>query len=240
MIDSHTALNRSIGITVKKSPSKQMKRICWHVASCMLLSLLFIARAQSSDITELTSEGSEQDSWLGSFDSWSVSHVGSANKNVGQTYANTFRPAAFSTETHSVLTYSLNTNLDSFDLFPDLFDSYVDDYIPRLDWLDALDTQWQAELGVFMVNNTSAVQTADTLISTSGQILSSEFNLGFRWGTSSLDTNSRFDSYSVLLGYGLADKVELNLGYSTLDVDERVYNSAFYEGTWYAGFSARF
>jgi hypothetical protein len=224
---------------VKKSPLKQIKIICWHVASCILLSLLIIARAQSSDVSEITNDVSEQD-WLGNFDSWSGSHVGSTSTNIGQTYANTFRPAAFSSETHSVLTYTLKPKLDSFDLFPDLLDSYLDEYIPRLDWLDELNTQWQAELGVFIVSNSNAVQTADTFISTSGQILSSEFNLGFRWGTSNLDTNSHFDSYSVLLGYGLADKVELNLGYSTLDVDERVYNSAFYEGTWYAGFSARF
>jgi hypothetical protein len=67
-----------------------------------------------------------------------------------------------------------------------------------------------------------------------------EVNLGFRWGTSNNLRYKAIESYSVLFGYGLADSVELNLGFSSLERDQRIYAQDFYEGTWYAGFSAKF
>ncbi|WP_395344752.1 hypothetical protein PN836_008310 [Ningiella sp. W23] len=64
--------------------------------------------------------------------------------------------------------------------------------------------------------------------------------LGFRWGVSQTSDPRPESAYSVLLGYVQANELEVNIGFASLHADQRLLADEFYEGTWYAGFSAKF
>ncbi|MFC4698853.1 hypothetical protein ACFO4O_01590 [Glaciecola siphonariae] len=76
-----------------------------------------------------------------------------------------------------------------------------------------------------------------------GTMLNDTFNdnkIGFRWGLSNEQIQGADNTYSVLFGYVQANKIELNVGFLSLSDDQRIIAHEVYEGTWYAGFSAKF
>lgn len=59
-------------------------------------------------------------------------------------------------------------------------------------------------------------------------------------GQSTTSKQDALQAYSVLFGYDVYQKVELNFGYAFLDEELNDSTIEFYDGTWYAGFSGRF
>lgn len=158
------------------------------------------------------------------FPSVSIDHV-STEIATGLNFPNSSR--ALPIATYSISAESSTTNT----LYNYFFDTNSD--------ADQA-SNWQAQVGLFVVNSQTTLFSSANPLHNEQVVLSSEVNLGFRWGTVNFAEKSTIESYSVLVGYGVADAVEVNLGYSALDFDQRIHESAFYEGTWYAGFSAKF
>lgn len=140
------------------------------------------------------------------------------------------------TTINALLTYSIIDVQTTSGSLADSFSAYFFAH----DLTALYSQQWQAQVGLFVINNKTPLQQSAYLHDAYSNIMYGEVNLGFRWGTSNVTLLNSIESYSVLFGYGLADKVEVNLGYSTLDIDEKFHESTFYEGTWYAGISAKF
>jgi hypothetical protein len=156
--------------------------------------------------------------------------------NQNQYTESLFQISVVGTRVQPLVTYTIERSSDSLVSFTETFS----DYFFFANTVDNENQLWQAQFGLFLVNSQNLQSGNSNGVNSGSAVMYNEVNLGFRWGTSNNLRYKAIESYSVLFGYGLADSVELNLGFSSLERDQRIYAQDFYEGTWYAGFSAKF